>query len=296
LGTVFPATTAGTTAEDEGEKPRFQVRGDELDLYAEFHFELVKKIQRDVRPISQDNAEDACAFAWLQFLRKQPDRHGERWKGWLYTAAKHEAWRLNALEFKEREDVSRDTVVDLFDPVDPRDRISERIEFHAALQELQKLPPMLQEVVMIRSQVTRQQEVADIMGLSRQRVAQLLVKAALRVAQLNEERHDEERPVASPRAARLRELEDHPPTWLTNALGREPGRSKSDSAVVLAWRRAAIFIDDFRRDHGWSSATNAIGATPLDPAARLSYQRAERAIADVAGCRERRKNGIQRER
>ena len=33
--------------------------------------------------------------------------------------------------------------------------------------------------------------------------------------------------MASPRAARLRELEDEPPEWLTNAIGTRPGRSKS---------------------------------------------------------------------
>ena len=89
--------------------------------------------------------------------------------------------------------------------------MSERVEFQAALQELKKLPPLLQEVVVVRSQVSKQADVAEAMGLSRQRVAELLVNAALRVSQLNEERHDDERPVASPRAARLRELEDEPP-------------------------------------------------------------------------------------
>jgi hypothetical protein len=90
-------------------------------------------------------------------------------------------------------------VVDLVEPVDPRDRINERIEFQAALQELKKLPPLLQEVVFVRSRVSRQADVAEVMGLSRQRVVHLLIKAGLRVAQLNEERHADERPVASPR-------------------------------------------------------------------------------------------------
>jgi hypothetical protein len=72
------------------------------------------------------------------------------------------------------------------------------LEFRAAIDELKKLPPLLQEVVVMSSQVRRQQDVADLMGLSRQRVAFLLVQAAQRVAQLNEERHEDERPVASP--------------------------------------------------------------------------------------------------
>ena len=179
--------------------------------------------------------------------------------------------------------------------MDPRDRHAEVLEFRAAIDELKKLPPLLQEVVVMNSQVHRHQDVADLMGLSRQRVAYLLVQAAQRVAQLNEERHDDERPVASPRAARLRELEEDPPEWLTNAVGRRPGRTKSDSSSVLAWRRAALVIDDFRHSHGYDSRTDAIGAIPIDPVARRSYQRAERAIADVAESRDRRK-GISRGR
>jgi hypothetical protein len=245
-----------------GDEPPIRFRGDELDLYTEFHFELVQKIVRDVRPISRENAEDAAAHAWVEFLRRQPDRDGERWKGWLYITAKREAWKLNVLEFKEREDVSREGAPDI-ELVDPRDRLSERVEFQAALQELRKLPPLLQEVVMVRSQVNRQQDVADVMGLSRQRVAQLLVNASLRVSQLNEERHDDERPVASPRLARLRELEDASPVWLTSAIGTRPGRSKSSSGVVLAWRRATLAIDDYRRGFFHHSSTDAIGPTPI---------------------------------
>lgn len=209
------------------------------------------------------------------------------------TVARREAWRQNALEIKEREAVRGEDLP--MDAVDPRDRHGEALEFRAAIDELKKLPPLLQEVVVMNSQVHRQQDVADLMGLSRQRVAYLLVQAAQRVAQLNEERHDAERPVASPRAARLRELEEDPPEWLMSAVGRRPGRTKSDSASVLGWRRAALVIDDFRQSYGYDSRTDAIGAIPIDPVARRSYQRAERAIANVIESRERRK-GISRGR
>jgi hypothetical protein len=181
------------------------------------------------------------------------------------------------------------------EPADPRDRYEERLEFQAALQELRKLPPQMQEVVMIRSQVSRQADVAEVMGVSRQRVATLLVNAVMMVSELNEERHDQDRPVASPRAARLRELEDAPPEWLVSAIGTRPGRSKSSSGIVLAWRRAALAIDDYRGGFCHDSAVDAIGPSPLEPAARRCHQRAERAIATVADERTRRK-GITRER
>jgi DNA-directed RNA polymerase specialized sigma24 family protein len=241
-----------------------------------------------------ENAEDACAHAWLKFLQRQPDRDRDRWKGWLYVTAKREAWKLNALEFKEREDLPASGAPDIVEPIDPRDRLSERVEFQAALQELKKLPPLLQEVVVVRSQVWKQADVADAMGLSRSRVAQLLVDAALRVSQLNEERHENERPVASPRAARLRELEDEPPVWLTNAIGMRPGRSKSSSGVVLAWRRAALAIDDYRSAYCHDSPTDAIGPTPIEPEARSLHRRAEHAITAVAEERLRRSRGMGR--
>ena len=137
-----------------------------------------------------------------------------------YRKAQREAWRLRALSWKERELVNADGVQ--FETADPHDRYAERLEFQAALQELRKLPPRLQQVVLIRSQVWKHDDVAEIMGISRPRVAQLLIDAGVRVAELNERRHDAERPVASPRAARLRELEDDPPVWLTNAIGSRP--------------------------------------------------------------------------
>ena len=133
-----------------------------------------------MRPISRENVEDACAHAWVEFLRHQPDRDHGRWKGWLYVTAMREAWKLNALEFKERADIRQDDVADV-DLVDPHDRLSGRLEFQAALQELRKLPPLLQEVVVVRSQVSRQKDVAELRDLSPQRVAVLLVNAALRV-------------------------------------------------------------------------------------------------------------------
>src|ERR1700754_2589559 len=65
---------------------------------------------------------------------------------------------------------------------------SPSVDFEAALEELQKLPIRVQQVVLANSQVWRRQDVADILGISRQRVAQVLVEAAIEVAALNERR------------------------------------------------------------------------------------------------------------
>jgi DNA-directed RNA polymerase specialized sigma24 family protein len=293
LGTVFVATTPGTEGSEAGDEPPLRLRGDELDLYAEFHSELVRTVQSAVRA-SREIVDDACAFAWVEFFRYQPDRHEGNWRGWLFTTAQREAWRQTALEWKERPVADSDGVP--VEPADPHDRYEQRLEFQAALQELRKLPPQMREVVLLRSQTSRQRDVAEVMGISRQRVAHLLVEAAMRVAALNEQRHDLERPVASPRAARLRELEEAPPDWLRNSIGVCPRRTKSDSGTILAWRRSTLAIDDYRITHGYYSRTDAIGDPPSDPVARRAYQRAERAIASVEEERARRKYGQARER
>jgi DNA-directed RNA polymerase specialized sigma24 family protein len=256
----------------------------------EFHAELYRVIRRTVRT-RPEIVDDACGFAWLQFLREQPERE-QNWQGWLYRVAQREAWRLTALEWQERD--LRGKEGELIHHPDPRDRYDERIRFDAALAQLKRLPPALQRVVLIRSQVWKQEEVAEVMGIRVDQVDRLLRAAAVQLAEVNENRHERERPVASPRAARLRELEDDPPEWLTNVIGKRPNRSKSSAGVVLAWRRAALAIEDYRTVSCHSSPTEAIGLAPAVPAASRAYVRAQRAIGDVAIERERRHRGIER--
>jgi hypothetical protein len=87
----------------------------------------------------------------------------------------------------------------------------------------------------------------------------------LKLRDVSERRIEALRPEASPRAARVRELEDHPPKWLTEAIGRAPGRNKSSSGVVLAWRRAALAIDDYRRAQGVERSGRGIDHRQTSP-------------------------------
>ena len=48
---------------------------------------------------------------------------------------------------------------------DPRDRSMNGIRFEAALEELKRLPPLLQRVVLVRSQIWKREEVAEVMGI-----------------------------------------------------------------------------------------------------------------------------------
>lgn len=48
---------------------------------------------------------------------------------------------------------------------------------------------------------------------------------------------------------------------------------------MLAWRRAAIAIDDYRREHGPRLGTESLGMRPSEPRAVRSFDLAQRAIA-----------------
>ena len=71
-------------------------------------------------------------------------------------------------------------------------------------------------------------------------------------------------------------------------------RSKSSAGVILAWRRAALAIDDYRRAAGFEHPCEAIGFVPRDHEHKRAYIAAERAILRVGDERERRKGGIER--
>ena len=151
------------------------------------------------------------------------------------------------------------------------------------MAELKQLPKPMREVVLVASQVRRHRDVGEILDIPETRVGYLLASAGAALGEAAERRTERERPVASPRAARLRELEDAPPEWLVEAVGRPPARGKNASASILAWRRAALAIDDYRHDHGWNSPHEGLGPKPTDDlVARRAHERAQQAIERVS--------------
>jgi len=66
--------------------------GDEPALFTELHPRLRDHVRLLVRT-SGANVDDACSFAFLQFLRYQPDR--EHVYGWLLRTATREAIKLD---------------------------------------------------------------------------------------------------------------------------------------------------------------------------------------------------------
>ena len=264
-------------------------RGDEPDLYLEYNHVLVEHLKQRVAGAVVEDIEDAAACAWIEFFRHQPDRDGP-WRRWLYEAAKRELRRQDA-ERRVAPRTLREAIEigsnDANKPADPRDRLEERLEFIAAMEEMKRLPERMRRVLVASSQAQFQRDVAEMLGMHLSRVNHLLTSAAGAVRELAEKRAQRASANATPRVARLRELEDEPPAWLVEAIGAVPTRGQNAGAGVLAWRRAALAIDDYRREHGWHSKSVGLGPRPTDELpARRAYARAERAVAQLQDARE----------
>jgi hypothetical protein len=85
--------------------------------------------------------DDACGFAWQQFMRHQPDRD-RNWRGWLITTAEREAWRLHAIEAGHLsfsiEGGGGESAV--WDMPDRRDQVAIRMRLREALSALAEVP------------------------------------------------------------------------------------------------------------------------------------------------------------
>jgi RNA polymerase sigma factor (sigma-70 family) len=92
-------------------RPTAPGRGDEAALFLEHQRFLLRVTARRFGG-SQELAEDACGFAWLQLLRYQPDR--EAVVGWLRVVARNEGYRL--LRISRREPFLEDRPCQRSDP------------------------------------------------------------------------------------------------------------------------------------------------------------------------------------
>ena len=257
-------------------------RGDETELFLSFNDELVRTVGSMVRT-SQQNIEDACTFAWVQFLVHQPDRD-RTWKAWLVRVAQREAWTLDRgsrrlqPELSDEARVRRDPSASSADAWEAC-RVGEELD--EAVGVLRQLPPRLREVAFLRATGFRYDQIAEVTGDSRTTVSRLVRRAHERIHDTIAADQRAKRPSPG-RAGRLEELERELPAWLTDAIGRPPGhRAPNNGAVLLQWRRAALLIDDYRRAYAIRDGERAIGERPADPEAARSYTLVATAIQRV---------------
>ncbi len=130
------------------------LRGDEDELYRRHHEQLLRLVERRLR-VSRELAEDACSFAWLQLVRKQPGR--EHVMGWLYTVAKHEAFAL--LRGQQRA-----TPVEDMPAVEAGSGPEDQVEARETLRVVAELRPQQQLVLLLQAQGYSYNEIVDRTG------------------------------------------------------------------------------------------------------------------------------------
>jgi RNA polymerase sigma factor (sigma-70 family) len=112
--------------------PRY-LRGDEATVFRAYEQALRAAVRHTVTA-PDEVIEDACAFAWLQFLRRQPDR--DTVFAWLRVVATRCAWQLAA---RERRDVRYDATPGAFEKFSASTDDG-RIRAREALQAVADLP------------------------------------------------------------------------------------------------------------------------------------------------------------
>jgi hypothetical protein len=125
------------SGQDEGARP--PLRGDEAELFRDFNRQFVRTVQwRTNAP--REIVDDACAFAWQQVMRHQPDRD-RNWRAWMLTTAEREAWRLREIEASHLSlSVDDDETPVAWDVPDRRDQLAIRMRLREALGALADVP------------------------------------------------------------------------------------------------------------------------------------------------------------
>jgi DNA-directed RNA polymerase specialized sigma24 family protein len=262
--------------------------GDEADLFRELNDELMCSTSTAPSSIRRHRTEDACAHAWMQFLRHRPSRESN-WRGWLFRVARREAWRI---ERKGRDHAGQnlhplDEIEGAKDSIGAIDEIEIRNDVREALTIISNLRPRLQRVALLRALGHSHAQVGELTGDSPTRVHQLVAMANCEVDEIRAERAHSRRDFP-PRAERLWELENDPPDWLVRKIGRpvKPSRKYSGRTEQRRhWRRAALALDDYRRSVGAEGFENMTTESPANPALRESHAAAVKAMSALLALR-----------
>jgi hypothetical protein len=263
-------------------------RGDEAELFRAFNHVLMQTVSSSLYESTPQNVEDACAFAWAQFLEHQPDR-SMNWQGWLFRTAQRQAWLL------ERQ--ARETKpLRAFDWEDHRETVQgiapDMLGINRDVQDAFSLMATLAAAAADRADACTR---AALHRHQRDHGPQPDPGAAAGV-QANEQMYDllAERSHAtdrsSPRAERLWELENDTPEWLTRRIGRVPRPSRrhaGHSVQRREWRRAAIALDDYRKAAGPVRFDESLDSPTRDPELSRLRQTALRAVQNLEHSRDR---------
>ncbi len=155
------------------------LRGDEAALYEAHHRDLPRLIARDMRSARPVVIEDACAHAWTEFVRHQPERSCVI--GWLRVVARREAIRQVQ---RDRLTGSLDAVIDAAHPEAPRSRMADgqaRAEVLEAFGHVAALPECKRRAFTRQVAGFSYQEIAAQLGWTQRTVERNLLRARAQV-------------------------------------------------------------------------------------------------------------------
>ena len=156
---------------------RPEMRGDEAALYARYAQQL-RRIVRCAVTGSPEMIEDACAYAWEQFIRRQPERSYP--VAWLKVTAIRYA--IDERQ-RARREVALEDVRDSDDWRDPATTVvEETAEAREALAKVAALPERRRRVFALRLAGYSYQEIMERCGLTYTAVNRELVKARHRLS------------------------------------------------------------------------------------------------------------------
>lgn len=159
------------------------LRGDEAHVYETHHADLERSVRRAVRG-SDAIVQDACAHAWLQFLRHQPDR--ETVGAWLHVVAVRHAWQLANKELRTVHLDGLPAVDDLLQAAPLTDQVDAR----EALRAVAALPQPQRECLSLVLSGHSYAEVTAATGRSYTNVNKQLTRARRHLRLVHDANHD----------------------------------------------------------------------------------------------------------
>jgi DNA-directed RNA polymerase specialized sigma24 family protein len=148
------------------------LRGDEDPLYRQHARRLRSALRMKVNT-TDDNLDDACAFAWMQFVRCQPRRNTVF--AWLRTVATREAIRLDRIERAyprtQLDGLDHPALRDLRAEPDAHDELIDALDTLASLSDRQRT------ILGLYALGLRHKEIAVATGDTARSVARQMVRA-----------------------------------------------------------------------------------------------------------------------
>lgn len=162
-------------------------RGDEAELYRRYAERLVRLTAHRVKA-PHALIEDACALAWLQLLRTQPER-GPAIFAWLRTVALHEAYALSRRQRRDAwlEELGGESAEEDGEPrrweetLPGPGSVEHSLEARRALAVLSALPARERRYLVLRVAGYRYQEICQLTGATYTNVNKHLTRARGRI-------------------------------------------------------------------------------------------------------------------